>query len=356
MVNRQIVSTPEREALASESNFWKSAEQHLLKAGAPSDRIYQLESGPIPLHRLTPIPSHLGLKYLYVDSLVGFRKEQGCGNIHWVTTWNVVPDSPSESTKLYILLATAQPIHRSLDAVLTQLIQGSRSLDDAMSRMETFRAQQAAIESEWDITFLNQSYGRPSPWTWLSGFWVSNPEGIDESVLKFLGISLESAGLYNRLWPETSNDYVTAVHRADHEEYRKTIAQRLIFAHTARSMWLRTMPRQMGVRHQTTNDAPSYGLTRVLIMLRIKDLYPDAYEIARHFLPTTTQRKLMNARVRHAIGTAQGETGDALSDVLPIRKVLPKKPDIAIPDGMTNWIEKTLDFITPPPTEESEAF
>lgn len=355
MANRQIVSSPEREALAAESNFWKSVESGLLKAGAPSDRVYQMESGPIPLHRMTPVPEYLGIKNLYVDSLAAFRHTQGCGHVHWAAAWHVIPDSPDESPRLYILLATAQPVQRSLDAMLTQVIMGSRSLDDAMSRMETFRAQQAALESEWDVTFLNQSFGLPNPWTWLSGFWVQNPEGIDSAVLKFLGVSLESATLYDRAWTQTPNDYITAIRRAEHESYRKEVAQRLIFAHTARSMWLRTMPRQIGVRHQTTNDAPSHNSVRVLLILRIKKLYPTIYEVARHFLPTTTQGRITNVRINEAIATAQGTPpSNVLTLNLPERKGIVKKAPIVIPAGITNWIEKGFDFLTPENLDDGE--
>jgi len=313
MANRQIISVGEREALAAESTYWQAMERYLIKDSGQREgnfMLIQASEGPVPPHIQNHGEDEPLLQQLWHDSLNDIRKRDLVGNFHWGALYQV-------DQRFYALFASSNPVSIKLDEQLQAEIRGVFSIEEAKERLDAFALAQKAMDSGWDFAFHNRSIGKPNPWTWVNGIKLDQATDYGvaaDMLLRFLDVSRADGILTLKHWfaENAIHPAEYCIAKADHAAFRDDLIQRLVYIHTCRSMWLRTIPRQIGQRHVTANDAPTYGGIRPRIILRIKQLWPKAHEACRHFLPTSTQRKLQQAVIEASIPRGAFQTGTTI--------------------------------------------
>lgn len=299
MANQQVIAPSERKALAQESNFWKAFAAALIHDSfykgheiRPLGALWLANGNPIPNLKDEDQIGNQGFR-LYHPAFHEFRGYYKSGNLHWLFMWN-------DGRRRRCLLASSQPINIELDSILQAKLVGVKSIAEAHEILERFDQEQSQNPDGFNFGFMNQPFGKPFPWSWIHE--INVPQGMsrEESISWFTGFFMLPPAekiMYARLW-----DLRNPFHDLTESPFtRQQIIERCIYAHTAHSMHLRSTPRQIGQRHIEVNDAPSHGTTRALMILRLKELFPETYAQCSYLLPNTARQRIQRTLIEQSI-------------------------------------------------------
>lgn len=332
MANRQVISPNERLALQQEDAFWTELDLVLGRQIAQqfSSLLFTVWSRNDPVHIPTDHPFTERLRDIQIQAsaMADLAKMLGAGAIHWIAGHRL-PNG------LLLLIATQKPMRSHIDDELIDVIRGSVSVQEAIERLTLWQSHPRS-DTGFDPTFQNQGFGKPMPWSYVHAYRIPDLAQMNNSASNAFPIAMGTLGVhyagYHNIFEGVSEAYMrprdgTQVDSA----YLQTMITMLLYRHTARSMFIRGVPVAQGQRHVTANDAPSHSSLRHLIILRIRELWPDLYDECRDLLPIPIQRKLKSALTRSVI------TGEPVLDTdehgMPERKRV-RPAHVKIPENL----------------------
>lgn len=340
MANRHIISGNERVSLVAEQEFWTLTHDLLVKDFFDIHRNVTFVMWP----EGGLLSTNWRSIYFPYSSTQRARSQNQFGNIHWICHYQL---EGIEHTDDYFLVATGQTLKLHVAKRIAELILNGnvQNGDDAIALINQWQIA-STNESDWDMQFHNKPIGAPYPWSIVNGLrflGASEPLTMEHVISKRFatGQFIELLNLWQlrKQWETTNPEWQTVltqprISTARHETVRDDIVRRLVFIHTAASMYARSIPLMQGAHHVNTNDAPSHGSIRHMIVLRIRELWPAVYAATKHLLPMTIQRRIQATIMKNAIAAVPVASESSLTteEIAAHNLIAPKKSKIVIPD------------------------